>query len=119
MKFDPLDFLIISKELQNGKSEAHFRSLINRAYYAAFGHIRNNLSISSEGLSIHWEVISMLMNSKSIEQKKAGKKLELLFRTRKECDYKHHIVIRPDQCGYCIKEAEQIIALFNQSQLPI
>ena len=57
MSFDPVDFLKISNELLTGNTAAHYRSLINRAYYAAFGHVRNNLYISTTGGSMHQEVI--------------------------------------------------------------
>jgi hypothetical protein len=39
MSFEPKSFIDISKELKSGNTEAHYRSLINRAYYGVFGHI--------------------------------------------------------------------------------
>ena len=72
MSFDPVDFLKISKELLSGDSEAHYRSLINRAYYAAFGHVRNKLHISVSDGSVHKAVIQRLKTSRSPKMKKAS-----------------------------------------------
>ncbi|MEQ8238392.1 MAG: hypothetical protein RIA69_04225, partial [Cyclobacteriaceae bacterium] len=72
MNFDPKKFIDISEELKSGQTEAHFRSIINRAYYGAFGHIRNNLGIAVFDASVHQEVIRTLIRSSGISKKKAG-----------------------------------------------
>lgn len=113
MSFDPQRFIDISKELQLGKTEAHYRSIINRAYYGAFGHIRNNLGITVFDASVHQEVIRTLINSTEISKKKAGKRLETLFKKRREADYQHRIEIKAHNCQFCINEAEEIIKLFD------
>ncbi len=113
MSFDPQKFINISKELQSGQTEAHYRSIINRAYYGAFGHIRNSLEITVIDASVHQEVIKTLINSSEIERKKAGKRLETLFKKRKEADYKHKTEIKAHNCQFCINEAEEIIKLFD------
>lgn len=119
MSFDPVEYLKVSNELLAGNTEAHYRSLINRAYYPAFGHIRNKLSISNNRGSVHREVILRLKTSRLLEEAKAGAALELLFKRRKECDYDHHKPVKSYQCEYNIREAEKIIELFNQSRLAI
>ena len=113
MSFDPQRFIDISKELQSGQTEAHYRSIINRAYYGAFGHIRNNLDIAVFDASVHQEVIRTLINSTEITKKKAGKRLETLFKKRKDADYKHRTEIKVHNCQFCINEAEEIIKLFD------
>lgn len=113
MSFDPQRFIDISKELQSGQTEAHYRSIINRAYYGAFGHIRNNLGIAVFDTSVHQEVIRTLINSTEISKKKAGKRLENLFKKRKEADYLHRIEIKAHNCQFCVNEAEEIIKLFD------
>jgi uncharacterized protein (UPF0332 family) len=113
MLFNPRDFIKISKELQKGDTEAHYRSLINRAYYGAFGHIRNSLGIKVFDASVHQEVINTLIRSVSNSKKKAGKRLESLFKKRKEADYNHVIEVKQYSCSYCINEAEEIIKLFE------
>lgn len=113
MSFDPKKFIDISKELKSGQSEAHYRSIINRAYYGAFGHIRNKLQIWVKDGSIHRKVIDVLLNSNEVTKKKAGKRLETLFKKRKEADYTHNIEIKAFYCMYCVEEAEEIIKLFD------
>ena len=113
MPFDPQNFITISKELQNGTTEAHYRSIINRAYYGAYGHIRNKLQIYSTGQSSHQVVIDALKYSTSITKKKAGKRLETLFKKRKEADYNHTATIIANDCAFCIKDAEETIKLFE------
>lgn len=113
MSFEPKDFIKISKELSNGASEAHFRSLINRAYYGVFGHIRKQLPIFVQDASIHQEVINVLKRSANINEKKVGSRLETLFKKRKEADYKYNIEICKHSCNYTISEAEEIIKLFD------
>jgi hypothetical protein len=56
MTFNPKDFVKISKELKTGCTEAHYRTVINRAYYGAFGYIREQLPIYADGISVHREV---------------------------------------------------------------
>lgn len=113
MSFDPRGFIDIAKGLQSGHTEAHFRTIINRAYYGVFGHIRNSLGIVVFDASVHQEVIRTLINSTKITNKKAGKRLEILFKKRKEADYKHRDEIKAFNCQFCINEAEEIIKLFE------
>jgi uncharacterized protein (UPF0332 family) len=96
-----------------GGTEAHYRSIVNRAYYGVFGHIRNKLSIYVEEGSVHKEVIKTLKDSVSIKEKKIGARLETLFKKRKEADYKHTIEFKKHNCQFYIQEAEDIVNLFD------
>jgi hypothetical protein len=60
MRFDPKEFIKISKELKTGYTEAHYRTLINRASYGAFGYIRERLPIYTDSISVHQEVLRFL-----------------------------------------------------------
>lgn len=113
MSFNPKDFISISKELSNGTTEAHYRSIINRAYYGVFGYIRMQLPISVRDASVHQEVIDSLKRSPNITEKKIGSKLESLFKNRKDADYKYNIPIRKCNCDFVISDAESIIRLFD------
>ncbi len=114
MSFDPQKFIDISKELQlSATTEAHYRSIINRAYYGAFGHIRNNLGLYVTKSSVHRAVIDALIASTDLSKKKAGKLLETLFKRRKQADYEHRTEIRAHNCEHCINQAEEIIKLFD------
>ena len=113
MSFDPKKFIDISEELKSGHTEAHYRSIINRAYYGAFGHIRNNLETSDSGLSVHQMVIKTLTCSDDTSKKKAGKKLGTLFKRRKDADYDYKKEIKVHECKHCIKTAREVIKLFD------
>ncbi len=111
MSFNPKDFIKISKELKIGLTEAHFRSTINRAYYGVFGYINNDLKYVTQ--NAHQDVIRFLKASLNINEKKAGSRLETLFKKRKDADYKYHDEIRRSSCDFCINEAEAIIELYD------
>lgn len=117
MSFEPKDFIEISKELNKGSTEAHYRSLINRAYYGAFGYIKKQLHIYVEGASVHREVIRVLQRSPNINEKKIGSKLESLFKKRKDADYKYNIEILRHSCNFTISDAEAIIKLFDERDI--
>lgn len=114
MAFDPRTFINVSKELQTGTTEAHYRSIINRAYYGAFGHIRNKLKIFVDSGSVHQAVIDTLKESQSINKKKISKRLETLFKKRKDADYKYHEEVKQHLCIFCVQEAEDLVRLFDE-----
>jgi uncharacterized protein (UPF0332 family) len=113
MNFEPKSFIDISKELQAGNTEAHYRSLINRAYYGVFGHIIKNIPLSVSNASVHKEVINYLRRSPNINEKKVASRLETLFKKRKDADYKYNIKIKSSSCAFVIHEAETIISKFE------
>jgi uncharacterized protein (UPF0332 family) len=114
MSFQPSSFIKIAKELEAGTSEAHFRSVVNRAYYGALGYLKNNLPILSISPTIHNDVIRSLKNSPKLNEQKAGSILESLFKKRKDADYDYNIQFNSRYCSYSIKDAEKIIELFDQ-----
>jgi uncharacterized protein (UPF0332 family) len=114
MSFEPKKFIDISKELKKGDTEAHYRSLINRAYYGVFGHIKKQLPIYVTDASVHQEVINYLKRSPNINEKKIASRLETLFKKRKDADYKYNSEIKASLCDYAINEAESLIKQFNE-----
>ena len=114
MSFEPKYFIDISKELRNGNTEAHYRTLINRAYYGVFGHIRKRWPTYISDGSVHKDLIRSLKNSPHINDKKIGKRLETLFKKRKDADYKYSSEIKKTSCNFAINEAEDIINLFDK-----
>lgn len=113
MSFEPKSFIDISKELKSGNTEAHYRSLINRAYYGVFGHIRKNLPVYASDVSVHQEVINYLKRSPNLNEKKIASRLETLFKKRKDADYKYSLEIKSSSCDFVISEAETIIKKFD------
>lgn len=116
MGFDPRKFIDISRELNIGNTEAHYRTVVNRAYYGAFGHIRNSLNIYVSDASVHQAVIRTLINSESDLYKIVGKRLETLFKKRKDADYKYNSEIKQHACQFCVNEAEEILKIFSQAE---
>ncbi len=115
MSFEPKTFIEISKELIKGSSEAHYRSMISRAYYGVFGHIKKELNMPTYGVSVHQDLLRSLQYSQNVNEKKIHKKLESLFKKRKEADYDYFRKITRDECHYVIANAEEMISLFDQS----
>lgn len=113
MQFDPRTFINVSRDLTTGNSQAHLRSIINRAYYGVFGYLRNELRIYSEGSSVHRDVYQTLIRSVSVNKQIAGKRLESFFVKRIEADYKHNLTFHSSSKEFYIKEAEEIIRLYN------
>jgi uncharacterized protein (UPF0332 family) len=113
MSFEPDSWIKISKELHStGKTEEYYRSAINRAYYGTFGFLKKRLNVLSVGPSVHKDVIRSLSESPKLNEKKAGKKLEVLFKNRTEADYNYNAEIKGNTSEFSIKEAEKIIELF-------
>jgi uncharacterized protein (UPF0332 family) len=116
MRFNPKEFIKISKELKTGCTEAHYRTLINRAYYGAFGYIRERLPIYTDGISVHREVLRFLNSSPNKKERRIGEKLEFLLNQRIMADYKYHIEIKRFLCEDVISQAESAILLFDKEE---
>jgi uncharacterized protein (UPF0332 family) len=114
MSFDPKTFINISKELDAGDSEAHIRSLVNRAYYAAYGHIKDNIQDRNYSSNCHQELIAKLKGSAIPNYRKIGSRLETLFKKRKDADYHYDITFRKDAYLFIINESETIIKHFDE-----
>jgi len=115
MNFDPSLFINVAKELNStAKTEESYRSVVNRAYYGAFGYLKNKLNIADYGPSSHQTLIDCFRVSFDREQRIIGKKLEALFENRRHADYKYNIEFKGHSSQYCIEEAEKIIEMFNK-----
>jgi hypothetical protein len=114
MSFDPCDFLAISEELNQTASEAHRRSLANRAYYAAFGYIKSKDSnfVSSE-MSVHRDLLGKLKTSGNINLGKCGSLLETLFKGRKHADYDYRKEFKSIDCSYTLEYARKVISHYK------
>jgi uncharacterized protein (UPF0332 family) len=113
MSFNPILFINVAKDLHNSaKTEEASRSVVSRAYYGAFGHIKKKLNFSDLGTSTHQKLIENLKYSNIKEYKIVSKKLEALFKKRKLADYCYHDTFT-ESCQYCIEEAESIIVMFD------
>jgi len=114
MSFDPKSFLQVSNDLNETTNsiEAHRRTIIGRAYYAVFGHIRDALGIKTQK-GVHNKVILTLKDSNKPELKKIGKELESLMLRRHKADYEYDKLTDPKTCQWAINDAAGIIERFD------
>ena len=118
MRFSPEDFLRVSEDILAGDgSEAHYRTVVNRAYYAAFGYAVEEFGLKVFDGSVHRVTYNTLKNSTQTEYINAGIKLELLFKKRKEADYNYSVRIKRHTSEYSIKEAKEIIQLLRAPEI--
>ena len=114
--FDPIKFLDVAKTIKGSSynGEEYCRTLINRAYYAAFGHIRKKIpSVVNRGPSVHKDLIDYLKNINGY--KIIGDNLEELFKKRKRSDYDYYTKSQNiSDCSFIIQDAEQIINDFDK-----
>jgi uncharacterized protein (UPF0332 family) len=114
MSFNPILFINVAKDLNSRAStEESYRSAVSRAYYGAFGYLKDRLDLADYGPSCHQNLIDNFKNAGDKNSKIVGKKLEALFERRKHADYKYRDEFTDHNCQYCIQEAEKIIELFN------
>jgi uncharacterized protein (UPF0332 family) len=95
MGFDWKDFITLSEELYNSKSdEASLRSAISRAYYGAFCSIRpychSKFGVSSKSNDIHRIIIEKLKSSSNNLEYSTGNLLSNLREDRNNADYDSH-----------------------------
>jgi len=109
-KFDPSDFYKLAKSLlSNFKlyNEAVARTVIGRAYYAAFLHAREKVSISeNEKKGVHWKVREAL---KKMRKPHISGKLFELFRLREKADYRLNIFVKKEEAEKALQLAQDII----------
>lgn len=114
MSFKPISFVNVAKDLnKTAKGEEYYRTVINRAYYGAYGYLKEKLEFADYGPSCHINLINVFKNSEDKGSKIVGKKLQALLEKRKQADYKYHEEVKDHTCQYCIQEAEKIIELFD------
>ena len=90
----PHDFLTVAKDLAARASEAEWRTVISRAYYAAFHTTRNLLKdlgfVAPYAWNVHNYLSARLSNSGDAQVQKAGADLSSLQRDRNRADYDFH-----------------------------
>jgi uncharacterized protein (UPF0332 family) len=115
MSFNPLLFIDVAKNIkESAATEEFYRSVVNRAYYGAYGYIKNKINFADYSYSSHQNLIDNFKKSRDREQQIIGKKLEALFAKRKVADYKYDEEFKVFNCDYCINEAQAIVAMFDK-----
>ncbi|MFC1623662.1 hypothetical protein ACFL05_00905 [Patescibacteria group bacterium] len=121
MSFDWNDYLKLSKSIERQASgtsiatkEAWCRSAVSRTYYAVF-HIAtkfavDNLEYIVPARNNHWYLREFYMNQRgNHDYMLVGRKLTLLLKNRKDCDYKEEYFGNIESLvNISIREAEKI-----------
>jgi uncharacterized protein (UPF0332 family) len=118
---DGEEFLKVAQELAEGPREAHQRSAISRAYYAAFHSVcevlrRNSINIP-ENPGGHMVAIRCLDYSRDANLAQAGSKLGTLRSSRRHADYTLDRPLGRFQVGLGMGHAEQVIKAVKASSL--
>ncbi|MFL1453549.1 hypothetical protein ACJO5Y_03795 [Marinobacter sp. GN3S48] len=120
----PEYFLEISKEWSENKSdcEAHTRSAISRAYYAAFHHCvttLQELGIPADGIGgAHQKIIDALKESGDKELAALSHKLKDLKVMRESADYQINFPLPSQNHWLAIRKAENILERCNEKTQP-
>lgn len=118
MPFDPAEFLATAKSvLMNGQCEGDFRTVAGRAYYAAYGTMRTQLS-RAKGIppdqlfgkaGRHSDVVRAISRG-SPALKKIGAQYRRLYSTRVRSDYKYDTEVRRSDAEMALQAANWIIS---------
>jgi len=89
---DPRDFLLVARNLFNNATPGHYRTAINRSYYASYNVAANLLEKSgvriAKNATGHGEVSKCLGNCGISDLEEAQSKLSILANQRIKADYR-------------------------------
>jgi uncharacterized protein (UPF0332 family) len=114
----PRDFLDVADELSDGEGEAHWRSAVSRAYYAAF-HVARRLLIElgfvpPRSEQVHAYLCRRLNNSNHAEVTRSARRLERLRDLRNAADYDVDLPFDDDSLSEAISKALDVIGLLEE-----
>lgn len=109
MSFDPKSFLDTARELSASNKEESVRTMVNRAYYAAFGVAREKTGVY-KSKETHQSVIKYLTESEDHKLIKVGKSLEALYLKRQSADYAYKNNLYASAYSNVINDAKSIIS---------
>ena len=114
----PHEFLILARELQAAPSEAHWRTAVSRAYYAAFHTARQLLR--TWGFQIgtadqaHAGITRRLAASKRADLEKASRELSELRSKRNVADYDLDRAFLQETAVKCVSAAGLVLNILNR-----
>ncbi|MGB2937451.1 MAG: HEPN domain-containing protein [Phycisphaerae bacterium] len=112
------EFIGVAQELIGGSAEAHWRSAVSRAYYAAFHVVGMSLGVHlkvPKGPSAHGWVRNCLLNSQNSALEAAGSKLADLHRQRLNADYRLHFAFMQGTARAFVESAKRVITQVENS----
>lgn len=97
-------------------AEARARTVISRAYYAAYHACLNSAKQSGYRYTksaggTHWQLFMFLRDVQDKRLKRAGARLEGLFDRRIDADYRHYIPLTPQSADECIENMSKILEI--------
>jgi uncharacterized protein (UPF0332 family) len=114
------DFLPLAVQLAAGTTEAHWRTAVSRAYYAAF-HVARRLFVDLKfkvprADRAHQYLVFRLSNSGEAAVEQAGRDLETLRRLRNRADYDEIPALTQPQAAAAVQVAEGIIQILDAAR---
>jgi len=115
------DYLRLADILAQGTTEAEWRSVCSRAYYAAFHVARHLLQALRfrvpQAERAHAYLFLRLLNSGDAEVTKAASKLGDLRRDRNRADYDDHRPVTQSGAIQIVSHAEEVIQALDTAAL--
>lgn len=115
------DFLSLAARLAADATEAHWRTAVSRAYYAAFHVARRLLAnlnfIIPRADRAHQYLVFRLSNCGESAVERAGRDLETLRRLRNRADYDEAPTITQPQAAAALRLAESIVQVLDTAGL--
>jgi uncharacterized protein (UPF0332 family) len=107
--FDPSLFYRFAGDLYQAAdaTEVTFRTIVGRAYYAAFLAARNQALIQTSGSNIHDQTITHYRNAR---RSAIASRLDDLRRIRNDCDYDCQKTVDRRMAGEALKTASKVLA---------
>lgn len=112
--FDPSEFFVIAEDLyKNNTTPAGYRTVIGRAYYAAFLVARNRAGLISTGAGGHENVAKHYKSAPDAVHTLIGNRLDTLRAERASADYDCTADIGQRKAGKAIALSRDVIKDIN------
>lgn len=120
MTFDPNCFIALSREFsEDDKSEAEYRTAINRAYYGIFLLAREELSSREQpvktGHSDEHSKVRECFRKKPFRNDTVAHRLGSLYGDRAKADYNLEVTIGHPELKQSLEYVDYIIKAFHES----
>jgi uncharacterized protein (UPF0332 family) len=114
MSFNWIEYINLAEELLSKSNESSFRSSISRAYYGIFCIARKRKFYQKYTDSdIHWKVINEYWNSENRDERRIGRILAQLRKSRNYADYDEEINITKAEAEQALLSAKEALAIMK------
>jgi uncharacterized protein (UPF0332 family) len=99
-------------------SEARARTVISRAYYAAYHAClksakQSGYQYTKSAGGTHWQLFMLLRDVQDKKLKRAGARLEGLFDRRLDADYRLYVPLTAQSADECIETMSEILEMLG------